>query len=88
MTATKLKTYVDGCVYTWCETSFANHDIIYVKDVDGNKVASAYIEHDVEQIFINWHTDVDSHTEGEYPYFEYDGDDEELVRWMVSCHPG
>jgi hypothetical protein len=83
-----MKTFVDGCEYTFEVYPFSNHDRVKVEDINGEMVASATVDHDVEQTFVTWYFEDGETQDGEYPFFEYDGDDLELVRWLVSVHPG
>jgi len=82
-----MKTFIDGCEYTFEVYPFLNHERVEVEDINGDMVAVATIEHDIEHIFVTWYFEDGETTDGEFPFFEYDGDGEDLVRWMVSVHP-
>lgn len=78
---------VDGIDYEYDNrlTYHGNKEQITIQD-SIEIIAEVVINHDMESIIVEWFDGDKTHT-GSFPFFEYEGDDDELVRWVVSTAP-
>ena len=80
---------VDGIDYNMYEDSAPGIDNITVKDVNDQFVADAIIDHNLEQIVIQYFDNGNRVLTNNYSYYEWLmlNSAVELSVWMVSTHP-